>query len=80
MLFISASERSNLAKDLDYLKNRSVLTVSDAERFAQMGGIIRLYLDNKIKYDVNVDAAEQARLRLDLLVIDNAVRKIRTRK
>src|SRR6267154_357061 len=41
ILFISRSEAGRLDEILPRLKNRSVLTVSDIDRFAARGGIIR---------------------------------------
>jgi hypothetical protein len=45
------------------LKGRSILTVGDTEGFAQSGGIIRFVTENnRIRFRINVDAAEAAHL------------------
>jgi hypothetical protein len=63
VLFISASEESNLAAILKLLDGRAILTVSEIDNFAQRGGIIKLRKENnKILFDINVDAARRARL------------------
>ncbi|MCH8277972.1 MAG: YfiR family protein, partial [Proteobacteria bacterium] len=43
----------------------TVLAVSDSPSFTQDGGIIRLFgADKKIGIEINIDAAERARLRI----------------
>lgn len=62
--FISASERPPRSL-LDLLQGASTLTVGEAPNFAKQGGIINFVLeDNKVHFEINVDAAEQARLRI----------------
>jgi hypothetical protein len=63
ILFISHSERERLAQILQQLKGRSVLTVSDMDEFARLGGMIRFVLvENKIRLRINVEAARSAGL------------------
>lgn len=65
VLFISRSEQGNLAGILTTLKTSSALTVSDMEGFTDHGGMIQLVLqDNRIRFDVNRGAAQQAGLTL----------------
>ena len=65
MLFISANENENLPEILSSLSNRSILTVSDAHGFVQAGGIIGfITADNKIKLQVNLNAAKTANLNI----------------
>lgn len=65
ILFISASERGNLRNILQSLNNSSVLTVSEMEKFAQLGGIINLItIENNIHFEINPDAAERAKLKI----------------
>lgn len=65
LLFISGSEQQRLAHILENLKGSSVLTVSDINSFCQKGGVIGLELENKkIRFVVNLDTADQARLRI----------------
>jgi hypothetical protein len=60
ILFISSSEKSHLTALLSVLRNAHVLTVSDIEGFAQRGGIINFYTEeNKIRFEINVDAASR---------------------
>jgi hypothetical protein len=63
ILFVSKSEAPRLSGVLDALKLRPVLTVSDLDRFAERGGIVRFVTEQgKIRLGVNADAAKRARL------------------
>jgi len=63
ILFISNSEGRNLGKILDSIKGSSVLTIGEMSQFSQSGGIIRFLIqDNKVRFEINVRAAGQARL------------------
>lgn len=60
VLFISSSEDTNLPAILKILDQRSVLTVSDMDNFAQRGGIISLKKENnKIVFDINLETAKR---------------------
>lgn len=63
MLFISASEKDNLAKIFAMLRDAPVLTVGDMPQFAQRGGMINLVVHEKrVQFEVNIAAAERAGL------------------
>ncbi len=63
MLFIGASETNSLPKILALLNNAPILTVGDMPQFAQRGGMINLVIhDNRVQFEVNVEATERARL------------------
>ena len=65
ILFVSRQEQGHLSEILDSLKGHSVLTVSDAERFASRGGMIRFVTDhNRIRLRINLEAAKAANLTL----------------
>jgi hypothetical protein len=65
VLFIAAAELQRSAARLDGIKTLPVLTVSDGKGFSRRGGIIELYADDgRIRFAINVDAAERAGLRL----------------
>jgi len=65
ILFVSRREQGHLSEILDSLKGHSVLTVSDAERFASRGGMIRFVTDhNRIRLRINLEAARAANLTL----------------
>lgn len=61
ILFISSSENGHLPQIVEALNNSSVLTVGEAARFTRVGGIINFVIKkNKIRFEINVDAAERA--------------------
>lgn len=65
ILFIAASEQSRAAAILDRLKGSAVLTVGESENFLEQGGMVNLVPKNrKIRLQVNLTAASQARLRI----------------
>lgn len=65
MLFISRSEDRRLAVLLANLRNAPVLTVGEADDFLGAGGMIRFCLEgNKVRFEINREAAESARLRI----------------
>jgi len=63
ILFISRSEGDRPQAILAGLKQRPILTVSDADRFAERGGMIRFVTDrNRIRIQLNLAATEAAHL------------------
>ena len=63
VLFISQSEIGHLGQIIARLKDRSILTVSDADSFAQSGGMIRLATENNhVRLRINAQAAKAAGL------------------
>ena len=65
ILFISKSEAGQLERVVDYLKNRSILTVSDIDNSARHGVMIRFLTEKKkIRLRINPGAAKAAGLTL----------------
>jgi hypothetical protein len=78
ILFISLSEDHQLKEVLGALDKTSVLTVSDMPQFAQRGGMVQFSLEgNKVRFEVNLTAAEHAGLTLSsqLLKLATNVRR-----
>ncbi len=78
IVFISTSERSRVRSILDRLHGVSALTVSDIPGFCQAGGIINFELvDQKVRFEINPQAADRARLKLSskLLSVAKIVRE-----
>ncbi len=66
LLFIGASEHGRLGAILESLRGMPVLVVGDTLHFARAGGIIRLEIvGNKVRFEINVGAAQHAKLKLD---------------
>ena len=65
ILFIVSSEKQKTRDILQGLAEVSVLTVGDTPGFAKMGGVINFVLDqNRVRFEINVKAAERAHLKL----------------
>jgi len=65
MLFVTATPGGALRKGLADLRNAPVLTVGESAEFTRQGGMIRfLMLDNRVRFEINVAAAEQAGLKI----------------
>jgi hypothetical protein len=78
ILFVSSSERSNLPQIIAAVRNSSVLTVSETERFAHIGGIINFVtIENRIRFEINQAAAERAGLKISSKLLSLA-RVVRT--
>jgi hypothetical protein len=70
-------EHANLAEVLKTAEQLTVLTVSDIDRFARKGGMIGLVNEGgKIRFEINLKAAERAGLKLSsqLLKLASVVR------
>lgn len=79
ILFISSSEAAQLKDILTTLNKASILTVSDIPQFARHGGIVEFILDgNKVRFDVNLAAAERASLALSSQLLKVALHVRRT--
>jgi len=73
VLFISSSEQERLTAILNAIKRPGVLTVGETDRFVEQGGIINLVVDrNKIRFEVNMDGAEQAGLQISSKLLNLA--------
>jgi hypothetical protein len=55
---------------LEEFSKYEVLTISEAENFAENGGMVRLYkLDKKMTFDVNVGAIRASKLKMSSRVL-----------
>jgi hypothetical protein len=65
VLFISSSQDKYLPQILEMLKDSKILTIGDTKGFAQRGVIINFYIEeNKVRFEINVDAAKRAKLKV----------------
>ena len=61
ILFVSNSETAHLDEIFRIIKGLPILTIGQMPDFARRGGIINFILeDDKVRFEVNVDAARQA--------------------
>ncbi len=65
LLYVTASEDSRLSDWLAQIADASILTVGESEEFAKRGGIMTFVLEgDKLRFEINIDAAEAAKLRI----------------
>ncbi|MCM0081942.1 YfiR family protein [Geomonas sp. Red32] len=65
LLFVSASEKGRLSHLLKQANTLHLLTVADQQGFCEAGGMINLVtVNNRIAFDVNLAAANRARLKI----------------
>jgi len=65
VVFVGQSEQNHIRDIVNVLKNRSVLTIGDTEGYAKNGIMINLYMEmRKVRFEINVDAATKAKLRI----------------
>ena len=63
ILFVGASERAHIDELVQIVKFLPILTVGETPGFAEHGGVIRFVVeDNRVRFEVNVDAARQGGL------------------
>jgi hypothetical protein len=63
ILFVGASEKVHMDELVQIVRGLPILTVGETPGFAEHGGVIRFVLeDNRVRFEVNVDAARQADL------------------
>lgn len=73
ILFISSSEKQHLTRILGSVRGSSVLTVGDTQHFARLGGIINFVLEeSKVRFEINANAAERARLKISAKLLSLA--------
>ena len=65
LLFICSSEQKNLKEIINEVKGHEVLTVGEMEGFLEAGGIINWFVEEKkIRFEINIAAAEGANLKI----------------
>ena len=78
ILFVDASKPKQLRQLLEDLKGFSILTVGNTDDFTANGGVINFKLkDGRVRFEIAVDAAERAKLRISsklLSLADNTKR------
>lgn len=73
LIFISKSEKERLSGILESLNAVSVVTVGEVDEFVQRGGIIKFYLEeNKVRFEINVSAAERKALKISSQLLKRA--------
>jgi hypothetical protein len=65
MIFVRAGDRKLAGRLLSDLRGSSTLTVGEIKGFADLGGVINLVVEeNKLRFEINLRAARQTRLKI----------------
>ena len=65
VIFIGTMEKKHMSAVLADLKRTPILTVGDSEHFVNEGGVIGFCLEGKkIRFEINLNAATQAKLKI----------------
>jgi hypothetical protein len=65
LLFVGVSEHEEVARVLQSLRRYPVTTVGESAEFAKEGGMITFVIRNdKVRFEINADAAERAGIRI----------------
>jgi len=78
ILFVCAAEQKRFQSMAGNLIGLAVLTVGESPGFATDGGVVNLKLEGgKVRFEINMDAAEQAQLHISskLLSLAEVIRK-----
>jgi len=70
LLFISRSEKGQLPRIQSALQSKPVVTVSDMDQFVRHDGVIGFVLhENKIRFEINLDSANRAGVKISSKLI-----------
>lgn len=73
LLFVPASEKENAPKIVEACRRRAVLTVGESSGFAAGGGVVGFTIeDNRVRFEINPDSAEQAGLKISSKLLNLA--------
>jgi hypothetical protein len=73
LLYVSGLDPKRSLQLIESLKAAPVFTASDADKFAEQGGIAQLTLENgRMRFAINVTAAQRARLQLSSKLLNLA--------
>lgn len=65
LLFVPRSEDADLGRVMQKIAGKPVLSVGDSDSFVRSGGVVRFYTeDNKVRFEINSDAAERVKLKI----------------
>ena len=73
ILFVGSEESKHFRSLLESLKPMGILTVGEAEGFAADGGVINFKLnDGRVRFEINVNAAEHEQLHISAKLLSLA--------
>lgn len=81
VVFLGGMGKKTVPEALEALGDRPVLTVGETQQFAQDGGMIGFCLeDNKVRFEINLAAAEHAKLKISARLLTLAKKVIGSTK
>lgn len=73
VLFIGYSDTLHLRRWVEHVDDSPVLTVGEESRFVELGGMIEFVIvDGKVRFDINHEAAQRARLQMSSKLLNLA--------
>jgi len=73
LLFVSKSEHGRIKDILANVKGMTILTVGETDNFSQQGGAINFVMQSeKVRFEINVGAAEKAGLKISSKLLNVA--------
>ncbi|MCG2722708.1 MAG: YfiR family protein [Thermodesulfovibrionales bacterium] len=73
LVFINHSEEDHLAELVNIAREYHIVTIGDTDGFAQQGVMINFYLqENKIRFEINNDAARRSGIRISSKLLNLA--------
>jgi len=81
LLFISPSEKKHVDRIIELVKDFPVLTVGETDGLLEAGAVIRFIKESKkVRFEINADAAELAKLKIRSQLLRLAKRVIKRKK
>ena len=78
VVFVCSSEEKHVGEILQMVSGHSILTIADMPGFIDSGGMVGLGVEKaKIRFEVNIAAADKARLKMSSQLLRLAKRVIR---
>jgi hypothetical protein len=75
LLYVSGVTAAQVSAIVTIVKDAPVLTISDIDDFAPLGGIVHMFVENgRMRFDLNVDRAKLSRLQLSSKLLTLASR------
>ncbi|MCS6829428.1 MAG: YfiR family protein [Armatimonadota bacterium] len=73
VLFVAGSEAGRFTQIVEMLGDAPVLTIGESEGFVRKGGVINFYTEqNRVRFEINPDAARRARLTISSKLLNLA--------
>jgi hypothetical protein len=73
ILFFGTDDETYIRQTLAFIRGQHILTIGEVQGFAQMGGIINFFnQNNKLRFEVNIDAAKRENLKFSAQLLQAA--------